>query len=146
MPSDMTTTSKSERLTTVLYVTNSLLPLKPELPKRVATAACCLAYEGENIAAIQMTRAADTVRIDVYPGGVQTPHRMTTGRAGDNRHDIAHLLGELGLDRVTARSLALDADVVLNCALDDMEVNNYEARRRFPLALAMALTANNFNI
>ena len=130
----------------MLYVTNSLLPLKPALPTRVVSAVCCLAYEGENIAAIQMTRAADTVRIDVYPGGVQTPHRMTTDRAGDNRHDIAHLLGELGLDRVTARSLALDAAIILGCALDDLAIDNYEARRRFPLALALALTANNFKI
>lgn len=130
----------------MLYITNSLLPPKSELPKRVATAACCVADEGEFIAAIKMTRAADTVRIELFPAGDSAAHSMTTDVEGDHRHVIAHLLGALGLDRVTARSLALDADVVLNCALDDMEVNNYEARRRFPLALALALTANSFKI
>ena len=142
MSKSMTTTSKSERLTTVLYVTNSLLPLKPELPSRVAYAVCCLANEGENIAAIIMTRAASTVRIDVYPGGVQTPYRMTTDREGGHKHDIAHLLGELGLDRVTARSLAFDAAIILDCALDQAQIDNYYARRAFPLREALA--TNNF--
>ena len=128
----------------MLYVTNSLLPLKSELPKRVATAACCVADEGEFIAAIKMTRAADTVRIELFPVGDSATYQMTTDRAGSHRHDIAHLLGALGLDRVTARALATDADVILDCALDDMEIDNYEARRRFPLLVA--LMTNSFKI
>lgn len=128
----------------LLYVTNSLLPLKPELPSRVAMAVCCIANEGELIMSVKMTRASDTVRIDLYPAGDPATYQMTTDRAGDNRHDIAHMLGKLGYDRVTARSLAADAAIILDCALDDMEADNYEARRRFPLAMAMALTANNF--
>ena len=128
----------------MLYVTNSLLPLKSELPKRVATAACCVADEGEFIAAIKMTRAADTVRIELFPVGDSATYQMTTDRAGSHRHDIAHLLGALGLDRVTARALATDADVVLDCALDDVAADNYEARRRFPLLVA--LMTNSFKI
>ena len=128
----------------VLYVTNSLLPLKAELPSRVTTAVCCIADEGEIVVPIKMTRAADTVRIDMYPAGDSATYRMTTDRAGDHRHDIAHLLGMLGLDRVTARSLAFDAAIVLDCALDDMEIDNYEARRSFPLRVA--LMTNSFKI
>ena len=146
MQNVMTTTSKSERLTTVLYVTNSLLPLKAELPSRVTTAVCCIADEGEIVVPIKMTRAAGTVRIELYPAGDSATHSLTTERAGDNRHDIARMLVSLGYDRVTARSLAFDAAIVLGCALDDMEIDNYEARRRFPLALALALTANGINI
>ena len=128
----------------MLYVTNSLLPFKPELPARVASATCCVADEGEFIAAIKMTRAADTVRIELFPAGDSATHSMTTDSAGSHRHDIAHLLGALGLDRVTARALALDAAIILDCALDDIEIDNYEARRRFPLLVA--LMTNSFKI
>ena len=146
MQNDMTTTSMSERFSPLLYVTNSLLPLKSELPKRVVSAVCCVADEGEIVVPIKMTRAADTVRIDMYPVGDSATYQMTTDRAGSHRHDIAHMLVSLGYDRVTARSLALDAAVVLDCALDDIEIDNREAQRRFPLALALALTANSFKI
>ena len=146
MQNDMTTTSKSERLTTVLYVTNSLLPLKAELPSRVTTAVCCIADEGEIVVPIKMTRAAGTVRIDMYPAGDSVTYQMTTDGEGDHRHDIAHMLVSLGYDRVTARSLAFDAAVILGCALDDMAIDNYEARRRCPLTLALALPANSFKI
>ena len=144
MQNDMTTTSKSERLTTVLYVTNSLLPLKPELPRRVVSAVCCVADEGEIVVPIKLTRAAGTVRINMYPAGDSATYQITTDGEGDHRHDIAHMLGELGYDRVTARSLAFDAAVILGCALDDMEIDNYEARRRFPLLVA--LMTNSFKI
>ena len=144
MQNDMTTTSKSERLTTVLYVTNSLLPLKAELPSRVTTAVCCIADEGEIVVPIKMTRAAGTVRIDMYPAGDSATRSMTTDRAGDHKYDIAHMLVSLGYDRLTARSLALDAAVILGCALDDMAIDNYEARRRFPLLVA--LMTNSFKI
>ena len=130
----------------MLYVTNSLLPLKADLPKRVATAVCCIADEGEFVIAIKLARAADTVRIELYPADDPATYRMTTGRAESHRHDIAHMLASLGLDRVTAQSLALDADIILGCALDDMDIDNHEARRRFPLQLALALAANSFKI
>ena len=128
----------------LLYVTNSLLPLRSDLPKRVASATCCVADEGEFIAAIKMTRASDTVRIELFPVGDPAVYRMEADKAGSHRHDIAHLLGELGLDRVTARALASDAAIILDCALDDMEIDNYEARRRFPLLVA--LMTNSFKI
>ena len=130
----------------MLYVTNSLLPLKAELPSRVVSAVCCVADEGEIVVPIKMTRAADTVRIDMYPAGDSATYQITTDGEGDHRHDIAHMLVSLGYDRVTARSLAFDAAIILGCALDDMAIDNYEARRRFPLALALALTANSFKI
>ena len=130
----------------LLYVTNSLLPLKAELPSRVVSAVCCIADEGVIIIPIKMTRAAGTVRIDMYPAGDSATYQMTTDGEGDHKYDIAHMLVSLGYDLVTARSLAFDAAVILGCALDDMAIDNYEARRRFPLALALALTANSFKI
>ena len=126
----------------MLYVTNSLLPLKSDLPRRVVSAVCCVADEGEFIAAIKMTRSADTTRIELFPTGDPTVHRMETDSVGSHRHDIAHLLGVLGLDRVTARALASDAAIILDCALDDMEIDSYEARRSFPLLVA--LMTNSF--
>lgn len=129
----------------MLYVTNSLLPLKPELPSRVVSATCCIADEGQIVVPIKMTRAAGTVRIELFPAGDSATHSMTTDGEGDHKHDIAHMLGNLGYDRVTARSLAFDAAIILDCALNDLEIDNYEARRRFPLALALALANNNFN-
>ena len=138
----MTHCFNTERHRPLLYITNSLLPLKVDLPKRVVSAVCCVADEGEFIAAIKMTRSTDTVRIELFPAGDPTVYRMTTDRAGSHRHDIAHLLGALGLDRVTAQSLAFDADVILDCALDDMDIDNYEALRSFPLREALA--TNNF--
>ena len=128
----------------MLYVTNSLLPLKSDLPRRVVSAVCCVADEGDIVVPIKMTRAADTVRIDMYPAGDSATHSMTTDREGDHRHDIAQMLGNLGYDRVTARSLAFDAAIILDCALDDMEIDNYEARRIFPLRVA--LMTNSFKI
>ena len=128
----------------MLYVTNSLPPRQSDLPKRVASAACCILDEGKLVAVIRMTRSADTTRIELFPAGDPAVHRMETDRAGSHSHDIAHLLGMLGLDRVTARSLAFDAAIVLDCALDDMEIDNYEARRIFPLRVA--LMTNSFKI
>ena len=130
-----------------LYVTNAR-PIKSDLPKRVVSATCRIADDGQTIGAITATTTTTTTG---YGSGVGLMlefrgiryYAQASGR-GDMAFKISTLLGPVLQVEHAASSFASDAAIILDCALDDALMDNYDARRAFPLREALA--TNNFKI
>ena len=126
-----------------LYVTNSR-PTRVDLPARVVSATCRIADDGQTIGALTATTTStysSSVRLELEFRGIRY-YAQASGRA-DMRLKISTLLGPVLRSESAASSFASDAAIILDCALDEALIDNYEALRSFPLREAIA--TNNFN-
>ena len=129
-----------------LYVTNAR-PVKTDLPARVVSATCRIADDGQTIGALTATTTAATTSDSPVIGlmlefrGIRY-YAYANGRS-DMAFKISSLLGPVLQAERAASSFASDAAIILDCALDEALIDNYEALRSFPLREALA--TNNFN-